>query len=630
MLLDSPQIKRVLELESLLRNAADAYYAGKPEILSDDEFDRLREELEELDPQNPFLAEVGAITDNSLQKVTHVIPMGSLKKITTIPELQTWSKQFSPDEELAVQLKLDGISIELVYDNGKFIQAITRGDGIVGDDVTHSIKNAQGFPRNISLKQKIFVRCECVLPIKTWEQHFNDMANPRNAVAGISRRLDGTGSEHILTIAFDVLFDDHPFLTEQDRINWLETNNFTTVQNTITSINDIEKIINDILQERDNLPFQIDGAVIKTNRIKLQNKLGEHDGRPYWARAWKFPPQGGHTVLKNVIWSVGTQGTVTPVAQVEPVSVGGTTIQNVTLHNIDEIDRLKIQIGDTIEVIRAGDVIPKIVRVVKQGINRQPIVLHKCPICDSNLIKDGPKLICQNKRCDGIKLSIIKKWISKREIMFLGESAIETLYNTKLVTSIADLYTLNKESMILAGLGERMSEKILEQIRKSKTCTLADFLGSLSLDMLGRSEANNLIEHGFDSLEKWKTITPEQIQGFPGYQKTKAQRIASSVSGSWAEIEILKKILTIETNKNTKVSGKLSGKSFCFTGTMNRPRKDLEQIVEQNGGAIRSVSKELDFLVVADPNSISSKTKKAKSLNVKIISETQFMKIAEL
>lgn len=620
-------MNRIQQLEQLLRKASDAYYGGEDATMSDAEFDTLRDELEDLDPHNAFLAQIGAPADSALKKVAHTIPMGSLKKISPgsgqTGEFDTWAKSVN-GSKIAVQYKLDGLSIELVFKGGKFVQAITRGDGDIGEDVTHTIRHAQGFPRSISVKNRqLSVRCEAMLYIADWKAHFSDKANPRNAASGLVRRTDAKGSRHIRLVAFDVLFDDNGFKTEEDRVNWLRTQKFETTPSVLTAKKDVEKVIQAILATRDSLPYEIDGAVVKINDISHQEKLGEHNGRPYWARAWKFPAMGGFTILRDVEWTVGTRGWITPVAKVEPVAVGGTTIRSVTLHNRDEIARLGICIGDKVEVVRAGDVIPQIVRVVAKGRSRTPIKITFCPACGSNLRVDGARLLCSKAEdCPGVSSKRIKKWIKKRGILHLGDTYTDALINVGVVRAIPDLYTLTVGTMGVAGIGEGMAKKILAQIEKSRTCSLAHLIGSLSLDMVGRSEASNLVGHGFDTLAKWKALTPKQIRALPGYQHTKGNRIAVAVQENWELIEAVAEHLMI-TGKPKPSSNKLSGKSFCFTGTMRNPRKTLEDMVADAGGQVRSVSKELDYLVVAGPS--SSKTRKAKKLGISMISEADFL-----
>ena len=629
---------RVVELEDILRRASSAYNSGGNSDLDDQQFDRLRDELEELDPTNSFLAEVGATSDDSaLKKVAHSIPMGSLKKINTVEEFNTWRATVSKTAtnlKCAVQLKLDGLSIEMLFEKGKFVQAITRGNGEIGDDVTHTIRNAQGFPRRISEKSRVSVRCETMLKIADWKKHFGDKANPRNAAAGLVRRTDVKGSEHLSTFAFDVLFDDNGFKTEADRIKWLKDQGFQTTPNRVVNVEDVETIVNGINDRRDRISVEIDGAVVKLNDIAEQEKLGEHNGRPYWARAWKFAAMGAHTILEDVEWAVGTQGTINPVAKVKPVAVGGTTISNVTLHNMDEIERLGVQIGDEVEVVRAGDVIPQILRVVSKGKKRKPITIKNCPGCRSILRRSGPKLFCTNvQHCMGAQFKRVQKWVKKRKIMYLGDANLKLLMKSEAfglsLHRITCLYGLNMDDMVEAGLGKRMSEKILAEIEKSRTCTLADLIGSLSLDMLGRSEAGNLIDQGVDTLDKWRKLTAKQIEAMPGFQKTKATRISSAVQDNWKMIEWVADEMTIAAVKPQVIGGKLSGKSVCFTGTMQNKRGDLEQKVEDAGGQVRSVSKGLTYLVIADPKSMSSKAVKARKLGVSLISEADFLTMVE-
>jgi DNA ligase (NAD+) len=618
------------DLAARLREASDAYYGGEETIMSDAEFDRLRDELEELDPQNSFLAEVGAPTDSALTKVKHTIPMGSLKKITTRSEFDTWRATVSKsasDLEMAVQLKLDGLSVELIYEKGKFKQAITRGDGQEGEDVTHTIRKVKELPSSISVKDRqVSIRCEAMLRIDAWKQHFTEKANPRNAASGLVRRTDAKGAQHLSLYAFDVLFDKALFQTEADRIAWLKAEGFQSTPNKLAKPDDVEAVVNAIQGKRDRMPIEIDGAVVKLNSTAEQEKLGEHNGRPYWARAWKFPAMGDHTNLIGVEWGVGTQGTIDPVGKIEPVLIGGTTVSNASLHNINQIEQLDVHIGDKVEVIRAGDVIPHIVRVVSKSKNRTKITISACPSCGSAVERKGPKLYCKNRvNCVGTQFKKIKKWVAKRNIMHLGDSNLQKLWDANVVRSVVNLYELTVDKMTGAGIGKRMSEKILKQIDNSRTCSLADLMGSLSLDMLGRSEASNLIAQGVDTLAKWEALTAKQIQAMPGYQSTKAQRISTAVKDSWYLIAILSRVLTIGSAKPKLVSSKLAGKSFCFTGTMKNPRKTLEQQVIDNGGQVRSVSKELGFLVMADPNSSSSKALKAKKLGVKLISEAEFL-----
>lgn len=633
--------KKVDELVQKLKDACEAYYLSDSPILSDAEFDRLKDELTELDPHNKFLATIGAPIDSSqLAKVKHEIPMGSLKKINNSEaEFNTWLNSVLPttgkNPVLSVNWKLDGSSIELVYKNGKFVQAITRGDGEIGEDVTHTIKNAKGFPKQLDEKIDISVRVEALFRLSDWTKFLHkEGKNPRNACAGTVRRTDSRNSEHIHCVAFNIL-GAKKWTTYKEKLGWLHDRGFEVSQTYFVVSDKVKQVVDQTLTNRANLAYEIDGLVTSVNDIAHQDSLGEKDGIPYWARAWKFPSMGGFSKLLDVSWDVGTRGTITPVAIIEPVEVGGVTIRNVTLHNMDEIERLGLQIDDEIEVVRAGDVIPKICRVVKPGSSRKPIVCNSCPACGGNVHKDGPFMRCTNgNSCEGVLNKRIMKYIKKREIMFLGDSALDKLIETGTVTSIKDLYFLTVEKMVASGLGEGMSKKILEEIQKSMDVTLHDLIGSLSIDLLGRSEAENIVDGGFVTLAMWKNMKESDLLKLGGYQETKAGRICNSLRSNWSIIEELFSLLRVQEGKiqpKVRPKGSLSGSSFCFTGAANKPRKELHSLVESNGGTVYdSVDATLNYLVIADLDSTSSKAVKARKIGTKLITEEQFLKMIGL
>ena len=629
--------KKVEDLVSRLKEACDAYYNGDSPVMSDAEFDQAKDELTALDPHNPFLKTVGApLSDSKLTEVRHEIPMGSLKKINNSEgEFHTWLNSVAgttgKNPLLSVNWKLDGSSIELVYKGGKFVQAITRGDGEVGEDVTHTIKNAQGFPKQLAEKVDISVRAEALFRLSDWTAFLHkEGKNPRNAAAGTVRRTDARNSEYLHCVAFNIL-GAQKWNTYKEKLGWLHARGFEVSQTYFVTPDKVKQVVDQTLSNRANLVYEIDGLVISVDDVSHQDSLGEKDGLPYWARAWKFPSMGGFSKLLDVSWDVGTRGTVNPVALIEPVEVGGVTIRNVTLHNMDEIDRLAIQIGDSIEVVRAGDVIPKIVRVVKPGSSRRPISCSSCPACGGGVHKDGPFMRCNDDECEGVLNKRIMKYIKKREIMFLGDSALDKLIDADVVTCVRDLYFMTVDKMVKAGLGEAMSQKILEEVKKSMNVTLADLIGSLSIDLLGRSQAQNIVDGGISTLSQWKNLQPADLIKLGGFQDVSAGRICNGLRKNWKTIEELASILDVQEGKippKTHNKGKLSGLSFCFTGAANKPRKELQRIVEDNGGIFADgVDSTLNYLVIADLNSTSSKAVKARKLNIKMITEDQFLKM---
>lgn len=627
-------MSKIDKLVDVLSKASEAYYLGIEPILSDAEFDTKRRELEKLCPSHPFLSEVGISVKNSpLAKMKHYLPMGSLNNVFDIETVNNWINHMKVGDPVVVlQWKLDGLSVELVYKNGNFEKAITRGDGDVGEDVTHTVSLASGFPKTIkNFKENFSVRAEAVLPIPVWKKYHSDMANPRNAASGLVRRKSADGAEHLTLVSFDSAMHDNSYYwkDEINKIEWMEKNGFTVVDSTLTKALSLSSGLKKLEDKRDSLDILTDGAVIKINDLSLQDHLGEHDGRPKWAKAYKFAAVGAHTTIEDVVWQVGSSGNITPVACVKPVFVDGTTIQRVTLHNVDEVERLNVCIGDEVEIIRAGYVIPKIIRVVKEGKNRKKIVCTKCPECGSVTKADGPILKCSNKECSGTRLKKIMNWISKRNIMHFGEESIIKMVESGKITCIPDIYKVTADDMIEAGIGKKMSGKILGEIDKSRNCSIFDMIGSLGLDLLGRSEAENICELGYSTLDDFLDIKPDDLKKHSGYGDVNSERIVDSLQENRTLLKEMEKHMKIsKTEKKVSAGGSLSGKSFCFTGAASLPRKELQEMVTNRGGTNESsVKKGLTYLVMADPFSTTVKTQKARALDVKIISEEEFFEM---
>lgn len=476
---------RVRELEGLLKEASDAYYNSDSSVMSDAEFDALRDELEQLDPSNAFLSQVGAPVNGSGAKVKLTIPMGSLDKIYTPAEFATWLKStVSPvcgqNVRFAVQPKLDGSSIEILYRNGKFLRAATRGNGIEGEDVTPAMRKAKGVPKTIPVMGDVFARGESIISIADWEKHFKTEGhkNPRNSSNGTTARDDGEGGEHLNFIAFNVIVDGVKHSNFDEKMAWMASMGFVVAETAVVNSDDLPVFIQQWTSRRSKFPFVIDGLVVKVNSVADQEKLGENNLRPYWARAWKFESEGGESVIKAVTWDIGTRGTITPVAVIEPLDVAGVTITNITLHNMSEIERKDIHIGDEVRVTRAGDVIPYIEKVVRAGSSRKKINVHVCPGCGGSVTRDGPFLRCANPQsCQGVQAKRIKGWITKRDIKYLGDSNLGKILDAGIVKRVPELYFLTMQSLTAAGVGEGMSIKILDEIKKSMAVNFSDLVG---------------------------------------------------------------------------------------------------------------------------------------------------------
>ena len=621
-------MSRTEELVKELTQASEDYYSQGLSSLSDAEFDAKRMELKKLDPDNPFFRAVGApVAGGALSEVEHLVTMGSLDNLFDKKDFADWKRrQFKNDDNvpMVMQWKLDGISIELQYRDGAFDKAVTRGDGRVGEDVTHSVGLASGYPKTIPLKGDVSVRSEAVLPISTWRQHFSDMANPRNAVAGLLRRKEGDSGKHIRIVSYGL--EPYSGTTEFHRVQALKEMGFQTVKCQLAFASQVTFFVAEWAAEREYLEFLVDGIVIKADDISLQQELGEKDNRPKWGRAWKFPAASAHSTLRTVRWQVGTAGVITPVAEIEPVKLCGVTVSNVSLHNMDQVERLGVCIGDKVEVCRAGDVIPHMVRKVSGNEHSQPITCSECPACKSPVERRGPFYFCMGESCEGAEFRRLFKYVKKRDILGLGKSILQSMYASGDATSPLHLYKMNL-STLQKHAGNANGPKVMEEINRSRESSLSDLVGSLSIDMLGRREAANLVEKGIDTLDKFLSLTEEQLLGLEGYAEVKAARIVASIRKNIDLIQAMAKQVTVQEVKKSS-GGILSGKSFCFTGASSKPRKELHVMVESAGGEIKtSVSKGLTYLVSADEN--TSKSEKAKKLGVQVITEQQFYQMLE-
>lgn len=634
--------EEIKQLVKDLTQASSDYYNSGNSFMSDIEFDKKRDRLEKLDSKNLFLFSIGSgiLPNSPLSKVSHEIAMGSLKKITHEDgdkAYQTWLKTISSvvgsNPDVAVQHKLDGSSVALTYIDGFFVKAVTRGDGFEGEDITHNIIKAQQVPLKIKEMGTVFVRGEVVLPIKVWETKLSGTtANPRNAASGIARRKTQENAELLHFYAFDMLFDDEnrSFLTVKGQIDVLNILGFTAVKTTVLKPHEVQSFVEKVNEDRSILEYEIDGVVVKVDCIFSQEELGENKGHPYWARAWKLPAMGAHSVLLDVTWNIRTMGVLSPTAHIKPIQVGGVTISNVTLHNASEIERMDICLGDTIEVIRAGDVIPKIVRVVSKVSSRDSIIPKT--FNGESTYRDGPKLYMNNwENSEDVAKHLVRKWIQKRNILHMGDSVLDSLWASGKVRKIVDLYSLSIRDFVESGVGEGVAKRIMPEIEKSRKVSMADMLGCMSIDLLGRRQAEIIHKQmGISALSEWLNLSKGSLSSMDGSGETKANRIINGLHAHMPDIENLHFVLNVDESKpQEEIAGKFTGKKFCFTGTMSSPRKILEAKVKDAGGKTSSVSKGLNYLVIADPDSNSSKAKKARDLGVELISEEEFLELAK-
>ena len=640
---------RTIQISKLLEEASNAYYNTDQTLISDVEFDALKEELKGLDPTHEFFTKVGAKPTEMLAQVKHQIPMGSLDK-TTVEDYPTWHQKMKGP--YCASLKMDGSSIEIVYVNGKLVQAVTRGDGITGEDVTQNVRKFKNVPTTpgimsapsaVGLKENFTgsVRGEAILHLEDFQKFFTDKANPRNAANGTVRRKDGDRAEHLRFYAFDFA-NGKKFKTHTEKLQYLENNGFDVVRRVQYDPISWFNLIGD---QRASLPFEVDGIVIRIDDEKAFEEAGEQHGSvPKGATVLKWEAMKAETVLLGVELTIGHTGAIVPTGKFQPVPIGGVTVSSVLLNNFDYIEGLGLAIGDTVLVERAGDVIPHVVKVVGRPKDRKPIeVPTNCPFCESKLEKIGVHVFCKNDECDGRNLGLVDSWIRKRNIKFIGDSILAMLYEKGFVRKPQDLYVLNEK--VLSGLpcgngivGER-AKMIISEIEKSKECQLFQFIGSLGVKFLGRRQAEIMINQGVDTLEKFQTISIENLSVLEGFSTIKATGIVEGLAEVKDTIKALLdagvKIVETKDEKKEKVmgKGKLNGSSFCFTGGINKvdgdgkryTRKMMWAMVEENGGVVHeSVKPNTNFLVQADPTSQSSKTVKAVKNGVTIMGEDDF------
>ena len=629
---------RIKELEVLIQKHQKAYYNGEAEI-SDFEFDKLWDELKEIDPQNKILQKVGA-DSVTFSKIKHVMPMGSQEKAANPEQFLSWAQKHVYDEYF-VEYKLDGASLELQYNHGILVNAVTRGDGEIGDDITANAKKMQGVISSLYLDGKLIdftggIRGEVIMTHQVHKEKFPDKANCRNAANGLMKRKDGQGSEFLNLIVYDALETNGNvfFEDEEQKINWLNKCGFNVVPLKICK-NPQEVILYraSVMENRKQLDFDIDGLVVKERFINLDDAFR---ARPDRQIAFKFSLEEAVSVVRQIEWSISGV-TYTPVAIFDEVELNGTKVQRASLANPDTLRDLGVQIGSRVVVVKRGEIIPKIESLAPSldGDILTPVEFpHKCEVCQTELIDEGSRLYCPNKKCSKRILHQLLKWQQIVDIRDLGETLITSLFNDKKVTSISDIYKLTVEDLVPYFLNEESissekeslgAKKVYNSIQNHRTVKLSTFIAGFDIEGVGESLAEKLIEAGFDSLQKLLDATVDEIANVYGFAQIMAQTIVEGLKEQSSEMIYLvdSQLVTIQTS----VAGKLSGKSFCFTGELKTmKRQDAENLVKQNGGFTKSsVTKDLSFLVTNDVSSGSSKNQKAAKFGVPVISEQEFL-----
>jgi DNA ligase (NAD+) len=650
------------EIQTLLDKADSAYYTTGKAIMEDARYDKLKADLQKLNPYDPRLVRVGSVVkDNILVKRTHAIPMGSLGKALNEKEYNDWLtnnliKAGLGRCQLHASLKMDGGSFSVEYRDGRLVAAISRGDGFEGEDVTANAFNFKGLPPVASHNGKLFtgfVRGEVVLLDSDWlAVDPNKDSNPRNLAVGISRRKDGTQSEYLTFYAFRAFNADGAPLgkTEEEMSQTMKDMGFETVQSTVGGSGDVWDWYLKMGKERANLSFWIDGIVIKLNDIEKQLKLGESSNCPRGQIAIKFEAEGATTVLRSVTLQVGHTGCIVPVGHFEPVRIGGTTVVNATLCNWEIIETLGLQIGDTVSIVKAGDIIPKVNEVVELGKYRRVIEKPtKCPCCDgkvghkSNIGGDDSTAIyCLNPNCPAVVTGKIDKYLTSLNILGIGESLIEALVNDLGIKDAADLYTLHTQrdeiaDLMMSGttrLGEKRADKLLEAIEARQTLSISDFLGSLGIFGLGKRRVK-LIQEALpgklDKLNDWFSnvlVDNAKQAGVPNI----AERIHNEITEQKDYImKFVKNGVKVEdttVNDETVAVPSGGGESyfFCITGKLSAPKAAYHELMEKAGHKWSpTFCNSLTHLVAADTSVMTGKLAKAVKAGVKVISEQELL-----
>ncbi len=628
--------KRIRELEYLIRHHQELYYNGEPEI-SDEEFDALWDELASIDPANPIIASIGADRSDRWPKYRHRMIMGSLSKASDPESFLAWAAKVRYPLYL-VQYKLDGASIELQYDEGGFARAVTRGDGVIGDDITPNAVRMNGVPNRLPEPFTGSVRGEVLMSKRVHASKYSDKANCRNAANGLMKRKDGQGVEDLDIVCYDAvgrLPTGEAFSTEREKIAWLKRMGFNVVP-TIECKSPEEIIVYraKIMELRPTLEYDIDGLVVKGDRIDFEdmNKM-----RPELQIAFKFSPEEAVTTLIAVEWSEsGT--TVTPIGIVEPVRLAGTTVQRANLANPGIIRSMDLRIGSKVVITKRGEIIPKIESLVENPKDAIPIPIPShCSLCGAGLINEDTRLYCPNPECPGKAYHRLEKWLSVIDIKDIGSTLLKRLFEAKRVVRIPDLYSLTIDDLIsFERIGQKSAQKILRNIRERNEVSLSQFIAGFDIEGIGLLMAEKLIEAGYDTLDKILAASPADFEKIAGFAEISAKTL---YEGLRLVEEDMRKLVDSgyvrirpPLPKTQRTANPVSGNSFCFTGELrSMKRSEAEKLVREKGGIIKSsVTKDLDYLVTNDPSSGSEKNRKAKELSIKIIDEEQFLEMAGL
>ncbi len=662
--------KKIESLREKIRQHEYLYYVLDHPEISDAEFDKLMRQLKDLEAEHPELItadsptqRVGGKPREGFVKVPHSSPMLSLDNTYNEGELRDWERRVHElsgrsDVDYVCELKLDGMSLALIYEDGKLVRGITRGDGSVGEDVTLNVRTVRSVPLSISKERlkkagiplDFEVRGELLMPLAAFKRMneerenkgLSTFANPRNATAGTVRQLESkvTAERRLDYFTYMLLQNGRTYFDRHWKtLEALDGAGFKVNQNRklVHGIDEAWEFIQQWEAKRDSLPYEIDGIVIKVDRTSLQDELGFTGKAPRWAIAYKYAARAGITKLEDIRVQVGRTGKLTPVAMLAPVLIGGTTVRNATLHNMDEIERLGVKIGDWVQVERGGDVIPKVAKIVEDEDHPRG---HKnfhmpetCPVCGTKVVRTEGEVDyrCVNANCPAKLRETILHFASRgvMNIDGMGDALVNQLTERGLVKNVADIYKLTKDELLsLERMGEKSAQNVLDEIENSKKLPLERVIYGLGIRMVGERTAQFLAEH-FGSMEALEKASVEELQDVNEVGPRIAESIVEFFSNA-ANRKLVDRLRDAElrmSGQKKERGTKLAGKTFVLTGTLAHfTRDEAKKMIEDAGGKVAgSVSKKTDYVVAgADAG---SKLDKAKELGVDVIDEKEMKNI---
>ena len=669
---------RVAWLSEQIAYHSDLYYNKAQSEISDAEFDALWDELKALDPQHPQLQRVGAEIDPGTVKVDHLFPMRSLNKGTNDEDIAHFVKESSLESTRFIsQPKLDGSALSLEYRKGRLVRAATRGSGDRGEDVTKNARKVENVPNRLGVEVDVHIRGEVVMRKSVFEAKYREISpNPRNLAAGALRQKNADGkadASDLVFLAYDAKFPPehvrHPDSIappsdafDSQILEWLTTIAGVkpapwVVHNSATEDASIDSLCQETQKwskDRETYGFEIDGLVFKVDDLEKRDLLGMTAHHPRWALAWKFPPEEATSVLLDVDWQTGRTGTITPVARIAPQRVGGVTVENTTLHNLGEIERLEIQIGDKVRIVRRGDVIPKIEaslgaasqhdiegRVHADGEpftgklpQRRAITPPEaCPACEGPIEIEGAFIRCTDVQCSARLGRSILYYCRALEMDGIGEKLVEQLIDEGLISSIPDLYRLDEQMLLsLDRMGQKSADNVLNEIQKSRSMTFSKFLSALGLPGIGPELASAISNHFVqpENLLRWVDESQDdssrisELTSIDGVGEIVALQLRDGIHLRRAFIVDLLTQLTITKEVQVAAGGPFEGMTFCVTGTLSESRKSIQARIKAAGGkVVSSVSGNLSILVAGE--NAGSKLAKAEKFDVQVWDEKTLM-----